>query len=167
MSVCRVSWSIGLYVPRTDGLLCMDYIFPWALFISSTASATVTYIILCFLVRECVAPSLYIRSPTRNVTSSENSLSSVVIPQFFLGDPKLCVSHWFWRKTQRLLVLVFFPGMKAQSIMNSLGPNEFERSIAIYTAQSIGLRSILDFLLMKLRTALDRDWLQKSLLLLF
>ena len=60
------------------------------------------------------------------------------------------------------------PGLKPPSIVNSFGPNEFERTLAVPTARIIerhDCRSILDFLLMKLRTALDKDWLQKLPLL--
>ena len=60
------------------------------------------------------------------------------------------------------------PGLKPPSIVNCFGPNEFERTLAAPTARTIerhDFRSILDFLLMKLRTALDKDWLQKLPLL--
>ena len=56
------------------------------------------------------------------------------------------------------------PGSKPPSIVNCFGPNEFERTLAVPTARIIErhvFRSKLDFLLMKLRTALDKDWLQK------
>ena len=55
------------------------------------------------------------------------------------------------------------PGLNRPSIVKLFRPTEFENSLAIPTAQIIerhDFRTILDFLLMKLRTALDREWLQ-------
>ena len=55
------------------------------------------------------------------------------------------------------------PGSKRPSIVNPFGPRELETSLALPTAQIIerhDFRTILDFLLMKLRTALGKDWLQ-------
>ena len=52
---------------------------------------------------------------------------------------------------------------KTPSVVNTFGVNNFERCLATPTAQLIErheFRKILDFLLMKLRTALDKDWLQ-------
>ena len=60
------------------------------------------------------------------------------------------------------------PAAKPPSVVPSYGPAEFERSLATPTVQIIerhDFRTILDFLLMKLRTALDRDWLQNLTLL--
>ena len=60
------------------------------------------------------------------------------------------------------------PGLKSPSAISSFGPNEFERTLAGPTTQIIerhDYRSILDYLLMKLRTALDKDWLHKLPLL--
>ena len=55
------------------------------------------------------------------------------------------------------------PGEKRPCTVNTFGPTDLEASLALPTAQIIerhDFRTILDFLLMKLRTALDRDWLQ-------
>ena len=55
------------------------------------------------------------------------------------------------------------PGTKRSSIVKTFGPSELESTLAVPTAQIIerhDFKTILDFLLMKLRTALDRDWLQ-------
>ena len=60
------------------------------------------------------------------------------------------------------------PGKQQSSVVSSYGPEEFEKSLALPTSQIIerhDFRTILDFLLMKLRTALDRDWLKKLPLL--
>ena len=54
------------------------------------------------------------------------------------------------------------PGTRRPKVVNTYGPEEFEKSLEMPTAQIIekhDFRSILDYLLMKLRTALDRDWL--------
>ena len=55
------------------------------------------------------------------------------------------------------------PGAKRPCIVNTFGTTDIETSLALPTAQIIerhDFRTILDFLLMNLRTALDRDWLQ-------
>ena len=55
------------------------------------------------------------------------------------------------------------PGVEKPSIVPIFNPEEFERVLASPTAKIIeryNYRSILDFLLMKLRTALDQEWLQ-------
>ena len=60
------------------------------------------------------------------------------------------------------------PGTKRPNLAHSFGPNDFEKCLAGPTVKIIerhDFRSILDFLLMKLRTALDRDWLQSLPLL--
>ena len=47
------------------------------------------------------------------------------------------------------------------SIVNSFSPAEFEKCLAIPSAKIIerhDFRTIIDYLLLKLRTALDRDW---------
>ena len=54
------------------------------------------------------------------------------------------------------------PGTRRPKIVKTYGPGDFEKSLEKPTAQIIerhDFRSILDYLLMKLRTALDRDWL--------
>ena len=55
------------------------------------------------------------------------------------------------------------PGTKRSNLVHSFGPNDFEKCLPGPTVNIIerhDFRSILDFLLMKLRTTLDRDWLQ-------
>ena len=55
------------------------------------------------------------------------------------------------------------PGKYRVTSVNGFGQNELERCLALPTSRILerhDYRTILDFLLMKLRTALDRDWLQ-------
>ena len=55
------------------------------------------------------------------------------------------------------------PGTRKPCVVNTFGEIEFDASLALPTAQIIerhDYRTILDFLLMKLRLAVDRDWLQ-------
>ena len=55
------------------------------------------------------------------------------------------------------------PGTRRPSIVSNFCATEFENSLARPTRQIIERhdnRTIIDFPLMKLRTALDRDWLQ-------
>ena len=56
------------------------------------------------------------------------------------------------------------PGTRRAKVVNTYGPDEFEKSLEMPTAQIREIERhdfcpILDYLLMKLRTALDRDWL--------
>ena len=65
-------------------------------------------------------------------------------------------------------LIASLPGSHCPTIVHTIGPKEFERSLATPTVQIIerhDYRTILDFLMMKLRTALDRDWLQQLPLL--
>ena len=60
------------------------------------------------------------------------------------------------------------PGTKRPNLAHSFGPTDFEKCLAASTVnitERHDFRSILDFLLMKLRTSLDRDWLQSLPLL--
>ena len=60
------------------------------------------------------------------------------------------------------------PGTKRPNLAHSFGPSDFEKCLTAPTVNIIerhDFRSILDFLLMKLRTALDRNWLQSLPLL--
>ena len=55
------------------------------------------------------------------------------------------------------------PETRRPRLVKTFGPDEFEKSLEIPTTQIIerhDFRCIIDYLLMKLRTALDRDWLQ-------
>ena len=55
------------------------------------------------------------------------------------------------------------PGCLRPTSVNGFGPSESERCLSLPTSRILerhDYRTILDFLLMKLRTALDRDWLQ-------
>ena len=55
------------------------------------------------------------------------------------------------------------PGRLRPSSVNGFGPNELERCLSLPTSRILerhDYRTILDFILMKLQTALDRDWLQ-------
>ena len=54
------------------------------------------------------------------------------------------------------------PGAKRPCVVNTFGTTNLETSLALPTVQISerhDFRTILDFLLMKLRTALNRDWL--------
>ena len=56
------------------------------------------------------------------------------------------------------------PGKQQPANVRTFSPDELEQCTSIPTAQIIeqhDYRTILEFLLMKLRTALDRDWLKK------
>ena len=60
------------------------------------------------------------------------------------------------------------PGKQQPANIQAFSPEEFERCLSVPTAQILerhNFRTILDFMLMKLRTALVRDWLKKLPLL--
>ena len=60
------------------------------------------------------------------------------------------------------------PGKQHPANIRTFNPEEFDRCLSVPTAQIIerhDFRTILDFMLKKLRTALDRDWLKKVPLL--
>ena len=60
------------------------------------------------------------------------------------------------------------PGTKRPNLAHSFGPADFEKCLTAPPVNIIerhDFRPILDFLFMKLRTALDRDWLQSLPLL--
>ena len=55
------------------------------------------------------------------------------------------------------------PGGRRPTVAHAFGPLELEKSLALPTSRILerhDFRTILDFLLMKLRTAMDREWLQ-------
>ena len=61
-----------------------------------------------------------------------------------------------------VFLLSSLPGQRPLSALCSFGPADFERCLAVPTSKILerhDFRTIIDFLLMILRTALDRDWL--------
>ena len=82
--------------------------------------------------------------------------------------PPTCVSLNNFDEKMSHCLSSCLPGDHQPSIVRTYGPEEFEKSLGLPTSQIIerhDYRTILDFLVMKLRTALDKDWLQKLPLL--
>ena len=78
--------------------------------------------------------------------------------------PPACVSLINFDEKMSHCLSNCLPGDHQPSVVRTYGPEEFEKSLGLPTSQIIerhDYRTILDFLLMKLRTALDKDWLQK------
>ena len=78
--------------------------------------------------------------------------------------PPTCVSLINFDEKMSHCLSNCLPGNHQPSIVQTYGPEEFEKSLGLPTAQVIerhDYRTILDFLLMKLRTALDKDWLKR------
>ena len=95
-----------------------------------------------------------------NVDAKENSDDSFIIQS--------CVALIDFSEKLSECLSSCLPGKQQSSVVSSYGPEEFEKTLALPTSQIIerhDFRTILDFLLMKLRTALDRDWLKKLPLL--
>ena len=126
-----------------------------------------TYVILCFwaenvLYRVCIGGAPRGMLLPRKVLTLVASFLSL-----FETFPN-CVSLIGFSDKLNDCLSSCLPGLKPPSTVNPFGPSEFERTLAGPTAQVIerhDFRSILDYLLMKLRTALDRDWLEKLPLL--
>ena len=60
-------------------------------------------------------------------------------------------------------LIASLPGKKRHMIVTGFGPTELEKCLAMPTygiLERHDFRTILDFLLMKLRTALEQEWLQ-------
>ena len=130
-------------------------------------TATATYVILYFwsekvLHRVCIggAPrGMLLPRKIFNLVASFLSLFETV---------PTCVALTGFSDNLNECLITSLPGAKTASIVKTYGPTEFERSLVSPTVKIIerhDFRSILDYLLMKLRTALDRDWLQNLALL--
>ena len=155
-----------LHVPGTNGLLCQDHFYNWLLF---TRGTTYSYSNIChslFLVRECSAPRLYRRCPKVLLPRKIFNLVASFLSLFETAPT--CVALTGFSDNLNECLITSLPGAKTASIVKTYGPTEFERSLVSPTVTIIerhDFRSILDYLLMKLRTALDRDWLQSLALL--
>ena len=126
-----------------------------------------TYIILCFWL-ENVLHRVCIGGAPRGLLLPRKILSLVSSFLSLFETAPNCVSLIGFGDKLNDCLSSCLPGLKPPSIVNCFGPKEFERTLAVSTARIIerhDFRSILDFLLMKIRTALDKDWLQKLPLL--
>ena len=97
-----------------------------------------------------------------NITHQKilNSISSFL--SLFEAPPPCIALIGVGEKLDEYLVSTL-PGSRRLTIINNFSATEFENLLARPTSQIIerhAYRTIIDFLLMKLRTALDRDWLQ-------
>ena len=82
--------------------------------------------------------------------------------------PPTCVALIDMCERLNVCLTATLPGNLRPNAVSSFGPTEFERCLSLPTAKIIerhDFRTIIDFLLTKLRTALDRDWLQSLPLL--
>ena len=80
---------------------------------------------------------------------------------FFESVPS-CISLINCSARLEACLLSSLPGQKLPSALCSFGSTEFERCLSVPTSKILerhDFRTILDFLLMKLRTASDRDWI--------
>ena len=131
-------------------------------FLAVQHSNTATFVILCFW-SENVIHRICIGGAPRGMLLLRKILSLVASFLSLFETAPTCVSLIGFGNKLKDCLTSSLPGVKALSIVISFGPAEFERSVATPTVQIIqhhDFRTILDFLLMKLRTALDREWLQ-------
>ena len=94
------------------------------------------------------------------------TLVSSLISLFETPPPCACLVGMGERLNSCLVSAL--PGQQRPNLLNNFGVEEFERCLALPTAKIIerhDYKTIIDFLLLKLRTALDRDWLQSLPLL--
>ena len=123
---------------------------------------TFSYIILCFW-SENTMHRICIGGAPRGLLLPRKILSLVASFLGLFEELPICVSLTGFEDKLNECLSTCLTGTATTSIVSSFGPPEFERYLAIPTAQIIerhDFRTILDFLLMKLRTALDKDWLQ-------
>ena len=158
---------LGVYVPRTDGFLCTRHIYFQTLLIGHTKYSHCLLRHPLFLGRYRVTPSLYRRGP-RGMLLPRKIINIVASFLSLFEVMPTCVCLIGFGDKLVDCFTTCLPGLKSPSAISSFGPNEFERTLAGPTTQITerhDYRSILDYLLMKLRTALDKDWLHKLPLL--
>ena len=120
-------------------------------------TTTATYIILCFrsenvLHRVCISGARRVILLPRKIFSLIASFLGIV------ATMPTCVTLVGFDDKLKECLTSSLPGVRPPSVVNSYGPTEFERSLITPTVQIIkrhGFRTLLDFLLKKLRTALD------------
>ena len=78
-------------------------------------------------------------------------------------NPPNCLSLINFNERLSTSLSTSLPGRKRPMIVTGFGPTELEKCLAMPTSRILerhDFRTILDLLLMKLRTALDQEWLQ-------
>ena len=125
-------------------------------------TTTASYVVLCFW-SESVMHRVCIGGAPRGLLLPRRILSLVASFLSLFEELPVCVSLIGFEDKLSECLGSCLSGTKAPSVVNTFGVKDFERCLATPTAQIIernDFRTILDFLLMKLRTALDKDWLQ-------
>ena len=80
-----------------------------------------------------------------------------------LENPPSCVCIYDCDERLAATLATSLPGGRRPTVAHAFGPLELEKSLALPTSRILerhDFRTILDFLLMKLRTAMDREWLK-------
>ena len=78
-------------------------------------------------------------------------------------SPPSCLSLINFDERLGATIIASLPGRKRSMVVSGFGPMELEKCLAMSffrTVERHDFRTILDFLLLKLRSALDQDWLQ-------
>ena len=130
-------------------------------------TTTAKYIILCFW-SDNVLHRVCIGGAPRGVLLPRKIFSLIASFLGLFETMPTCVAIIGFDDKLNECLTSSLPGDKPPTVVNSYGPTELERSLITSTVQIIerhDFRTILDFLLMKLRTALDQDWLQNLALL--
>ena len=144
---------------RVGEILCDFYYIFWCLFFDFTAIFGPNSIICVFADGERSLPQL-----RRNWTLVPRRLLDLVSSLLSLFEqPSSCISVIGIGDELGTCLISTLPGALRPSDVNTVVSEEFEKCLELPTAQIIerhDICSILDYLVMKLRSALDRDWLQ-------
>ena len=111
--------------------------------------------------RKCTLPCLHRYWPPK-VLIPRRILDLISSFLSLLEQPPSCISVLGGGDKLGNCLASTLPGNRKPKVVKTYGPADFEKSLEKPTTQVIerhDFRSILDYLLMKLRTALDRDWL--------
>ena len=152
----------NLHVPRTDALLCSYNWNYWNLFIVVPEFFYCQLSLLEFLVRQHLLSSMFGVWTTRDSFTQEDSHFNLLLSEPFENPPN-CLSLINFDERHSTSLSTSLPGRKRPMIVTGFGPTELEKCLAMPTSRILerhDFRTILDFLLMKLRTALDQEWLQ-------
>ena len=125
-------------------------------------TTTASYVILCFL-SESIMHRVCFGGAPRGLLLPRRVLSLVSSFLSLFEVLPACVSLIGNEDKLNECLRSCLSGTKTPSLVNTFGANDFERCLATPTAQIFerrDFRTILDFLLMKLRTAIDKDCLQ-------
>ena len=131
--------------------------------LSSRHTATATFIILSFWSGN-VLHNVCLGSAPRGMLLPRKNLILLSTFLSFFEEVPTCVSVIDFEEKLGSCLSSCLPGKLRPTVIRTFDSSEFEKCLSQPTTQIMerhDFRTIVDFLLMKLRTALDRDWLKK------